>query len=70
LIDCILFQENYDNVLLRYLEKDNAEYILIELHDGPVGGHFNGENTAHKVLRVGYYWPTLFKDAHAHSRKC
>ena len=24
----------------------------------------------HKVLRVGYCWPTLFKDAHAHARKC
>ena len=23
-----------------------------------------------KVLRVGYYWPTLFKDAHADARKC
>lgn len=26
--------------------------------------------TAQKVLRVGYYWPTLFKDAHAYVRKC
>ena len=26
--------------------------------------------TAHKVLRVGYYWPKLFKDAHAYARKC
>ena len=24
----------------------------------------------HKVLRVGYYWPTLFKDAHAYARRC
>jgi hypothetical protein len=22
------------------------------------------------VLRDGYYWPTLFKDAHAYSRSC
>ena len=52
------------------LEKYDAEHILIELHDGPVGGHFSGETTAHKVLRAGYYWPTLFRDAHAHARKC
>ena len=51
------------------MEKDDAERILIELHDGPVGGHFSGETTTHKVLREGYYWPTLFKDAHAHARK-
>ena len=24
----------------------------------------------HKILKVRYYWPTLFRDAHAHVRKC
>jgi len=43
---------------------------LQELHDGPAGGHFSGDATAHKILRVGYYWPTLFKDAHSYVRKC
>ena len=51
-------------------KKDDGEHILIELHDGLTGGHFSGETTAHKVLRAGYYWPTLFKDAHAHAHKC
>ena len=69
LINGVLFQQNYDKVLLRCLEKDYVEHILIDLHDGPAGGHFSGETTAHKVLRVGYYWPTLFRDAHAHVRK-
>ena len=67
LIDGVLFRQNYDQVLLRCLEKDDAEHILTELHDGPPGGHFSRETFAHKVLRVGYYWPTLFKDAHAHA---
>ena len=70
LIDGVLFRQNYDQVLLRCLEKDDVEHILTELHDGPAGGHFSGETTTHKVLRAGYYWPTLFKDAHAHARKC
>ena len=52
------------------LKKDNAEHSLIELHDGPKGVHFTGETTAHKVLRAGYYWPTLFRYAHAHACKC
>ena len=40
------------------------------MHDGPAGGHFFGDTTAHKILRAGYYWPTLFKYAHAHVKKC
>ena len=65
MIDGVLFQQNYDKVLLRCLEKDDAKHILTELNYGPAGGHFSGETTAHKVLRAGYYWHTLFKDAHA-----
>ena len=70
LIYGVLFRQNYDKVLLRCLEKDDSEHILIELHDDPIGSHFNGETTAHKVLRAGYYCPTLFKDAHSHACKC
>ena len=43
---------------------------MAELYDGPTGGHFSGDTTTHKILRVVYYWPTLFKDADAHVRKC
>lgn len=70
IIDGVLFRHNYDNVLLRCLEKDGDDHILTELHDGPIGGHFSGETTTHKVLRESYYCPTLFRDAHAHARKC
>ena len=61
---------NYDSVLLRCLEKTEAEKVLQELHDGPAGGHYAGEATAHKILRAGYYWPTLFKDSYNYIRKC
>ena len=44
--------------------------MLAELHDGPAGGHYVGDTTAHKIIRVVFYWPTLFKDAHAYVRKC
>ena len=67
LINGILFQRNYDNVLLIWFEKVNADKVLSKLHDGPVGGHFGGETTTHKVLSVGYYWPKLFKYAHSYA---
>ena len=52
------------------LEKDEAEKVLSELHASEAGGHFGGDTTSHKVLRVGYYWPTLFKYAHTLCCKC
>jgi hypothetical protein len=55
---------------MRCLEKDEVEKVLLELHAGEAGGHFSGDTTTHKVLRAGYYWPTLFRDAHALCRKC
>jgi hypothetical protein len=70
LINLVLFQINYDGVLLRCLEREDVDKVLTELHDGPVRGHFAGNTTAHKILRAGYYWPTLFKDAHTHARNC
>ena len=70
LVEGVLFRKNYDGVLLRCLEKEDVKKVMSELHDGPAGGHYSGDTTAHKILRAGYYWPTLFKDAHAHVRKC
>ena len=61
---------NYDSVILRCLEKSEAKKVLQELHDGPAGRHYVGDTTAHKILRTGYYWLTLFKDAHNYVRKC
>eukprot|EP00253_Pinus_taeda_P019263 PITA_19263 len=70
LIDDVLFKRNYDSVLLRCLEKTKAEKVLQELHDGHAGGNYAGDDTTQKILRAGYYWPTLFKDSHSYVRKC
>ena len=52
LINSELFHVNYDGVLLRCLKREDADKNLKEIHDGPVGGHFVGNTTAHKILRV------------------
>ena len=53
LIDDVLFRKSYDSVLLRCLEKTEVEKVMQELHDGPAGGHFGGDTTAHKILDAG-----------------
>ena len=57
IIDDVLFRKNYDSVLLRCLEKPEAQKVLQELHDGPAGGHFGADTTAHKIIHAGYYGP-------------
>lgn len=56
----ILFRRNFNNVLLRCLEKFEALKVLSSLHEGPTRGHFGAKVITHKILKVGYYWPTLF----------
>lgn len=70
IINDVIFRKNYDSILLRCLEKPEAQKVLQELHDGPAGGHFGADTTTHKIIHAGYYWPTLFKDAHEYVRKC
>ena len=60
----MLFRKNYDSVLLRSLEKTEAEKVMQGLHDGQARGHFGGNTTAHKTLHASYYWPNLFKYAY------
>jgi len=42
---------------------------IINLHDRPTGGHFSKETVANKILRVGSYRITLFKNAHTYVKK-
>ena len=41
----------------------NRKKILRKFHSQAYGGHDAGDRAAHKVLRSGFYCPTLFKDA-------
>jgi hypothetical protein len=43
-------------MLLRCLEKQEADKFLFDLHDEPTSGHFGGDTTTHKILCIGYYW--------------
>ncbi|GJW84080.1 hypothetical protein Tco_0157225 [Tanacetum coccineum] len=42
--------------------------ILEACHNGPTGGHHGANLTAKKVFDAGFFWPTIYKDAHDASR--
>ena len=41
-----------------------------EVHEGICGNHSGSQSLVHKLIRAGYYWPTMQKDAQAYVRAC
>ncbi|GKB23204.1 reverse transcriptase domain-containing protein [Tanacetum coccineum] len=39
-------------------------------HDGPIGRHHGANYTAKKVFDSGFYWPTIYRDAHDLVTRC
>ena len=37
-----------------------------EVHEGICGNHSGSRSLVHKLVRTGYYWPTMQKDAEAY----
>jgi hypothetical protein len=41
---------------------------MLDFHKGLCGGNHFWKTTTHKILKVGYYWPTLFVDVYREVR--
>ncbi|KAJ9535255.1 hypothetical protein OSB04_un001653 [Centaurea solstitialis] len=65
-----LFRVGPDRIHRRCVSGPAAWGILTNCHKGPTGGHFEANLTARKVLESGFYWPTIFKDAHTLIKSC
>ncbi|GJX83699.1 reverse transcriptase domain-containing protein [Tanacetum coccineum] len=39
-------------------------------HSGPTGGHYGANYTTRKIFDSGFYWPTIYKDAHDFVTHC
>ena len=57
--------------IIRKCVSDNEQHSILDFcHSKACGGHFGGQKTAFKVLLSGFYWPTLFSDAHKYYKTC
>ncbi|KAJ9567317.1 hypothetical protein OSB04_003283 [Centaurea solstitialis] len=65
-----LFRVGPDRIHRRCVSGPATWDILTNCHKGPTGGHFGANLTARKVLESGFYWPTIFKDAHTLIKSC
>ncbi|GKD09107.1 reverse transcriptase domain-containing protein [Tanacetum coccineum] len=65
-----LFKMYPDGMIRRCVYGSETRKILDECHHGLTGGDYGPSTTAKKVFDVGFYWPTIFKEAHTLVQNC
>ncbi|CAM9000551.1 unnamed protein product [Rhodiola kirilowii] len=68
--DPYLWKIGADQILRRCIPNDEIALVLIFCHEQACGGHFRPRRTARKILDNGFFWPSLFRDAYEHCKKC
>ncbi|GJR09084.1 reverse transcriptase domain-containing protein [Tanacetum coccineum] len=62
--DPFLFKICADQVIRRCVHSKEALDILEACHNRPTRGHYGANYTAKKIFDSGFYWSTIYKDAH------
>lgn len=65
-----LYKMGRETRMLRCLGEDETNLVLLEVHEGVCGSHIGGRALAAKLLRAGYYWPTMLQDSSEFVKKC
>ena len=65
-----LYKGGFFTPILKCIAGRDTEYVLREVHEGICGNHIGARALAGKVLRQGYYWPTILKEATDLVKKC
>nr|GEU93030.1 DNA-directed DNA polymerase [Tanacetum cinerariifolium] len=59
-----------ENFPLETLGSLSSFDILKACHEGPTGGHHGANLTAKKVFDAGFFWPSIYRDAHDMIKTC
>jgi hypothetical protein len=70
-----LFRRYADSLLLRCVNDEESHKLLQEVHGSScsvihVGGHFSAKAIAFKIIRNGYYWPSIFLYSYKFTKSC
>ena len=68
LIKDVLYKRGFSHLYLRCLGSEEADYIMREVHERICENHLRSRSLVHKLVRAGYYWLTMQKDAEVMSR--
>ncbi|XP_017405653.1 uncharacterized protein LOC108319132 [Vigna angularis] len=64
------FMRGNNTPLLKCISVDEVDYVLRELHTGICGFHSGKHTLRARVLRAGYYGPTIDQDCETFVKKC
>ncbi|GJT37771.1 reverse transcriptase domain-containing protein [Tanacetum coccineum] len=70
MINGTLYKKSFLGPWLRCVGPLQAKYVLREIHEGSCSMHSGPRSVVSKVIRTGYYWPTMHMDARNLIRKC
>jgi len=70
LIVDVLYKRGFSRPYLRCLVFDEVNYVIRKVYEGVCGNHSGAQSLVHKLIRVGYYWPTMQKDAQSYVKAC
>nr|GEX35730.1 reverse transcriptase domain-containing protein [Tanacetum cinerariifolium] len=70
LMEGILYKRSFLTPWLRCVGPLQAEYVMKEIHEGSCSMHVGPQPVVAKAIRLGYFWPTMHKDAQDMIRKC
>ncbi|XP_057730487.1 uncharacterized protein LOC130945809 [Arachis stenosperma] len=65
-----LFKKGLSQLLLKCLHLEQTDYVLREVHEGCCDHHIRGKVLARKLIRAGYYWPSMMVDSKEFVKKC
>ena len=70
MIKDVLYKRGFSHPYLRCLGNEEADYVMREVHEGICRNHLGSRSLVHKLIRAGYYWPTMQADTEAYVRAC
>ena len=59
LIKDVLHKRGFSRPYQRCLGNEEANYVIREVHEGIYRNHSRSRSLVHKLVRAGYYWPTM-----------
>ena len=65
-----LYKRGFFTPVLKCIARGDTDYVPREVHERVCGNHIGARALAGKVLRQGYYWPTMLRDATELVKKC